>query len=423
MLKILSILLIGLFSISSAQSELKWSGYLENTAVTIYDDDSLLLTNNTTLRLESKYETTNSKVEAAIVYSKQFSPIDPRMNLREGSVMEKMYYDLYELSMRNIDDTIRTQIDDFLKQNSGTLMFLISNMPYSTMYPIDKIIIDRGSLSLYSKYITATFGVQQIAWGTGYAFNPTDLWNTKNPSDPNASKRGIPAIRAEFSLGKLSGLDFVLAPSTDLKTSSAGLRFTSNIFNFDYSLSLSRYLGADRAIMLLPEKVVAGIDFSGDIIDGIGIWGEMAASNPKYSGFHYYNTDSAYVQFDLGLTYTFENGITFLAEYYYNGLGESNFENYNLTGFMYMMSGDMVGLGKHYLMPGIQYTIFDDFQLSLFTLINVGDKSQMLLPQIDYFFNEDFSLNLIGTFGLGDRYKSEYGSINNSGALKVIGWF
>ena len=423
MYKVILFVLVVATSILAQDSGLKWGGYLENSAAAIYDDDSVLFTNNTTFRLESVYETQNSKVDAAIVYSKQFAPIDPRMSVREGSIMDNMYYDLYEFALQNIPDSSRQEWDEFLLENQNLIMFMVTNVPYTGAYPTDQFIIDRGALSLYFKHVSATFGVQQIAWGTGYAFNPTDLWNAKNPADPTATKKGVPALRAEVPTGQLSGLDFIFAPSTSPKASSGGIRFNSNAFNFDYSVSLSRFLGADRQLALLPEKVVAGFDVTGDIVAGIGVWAELALSNPKYTGFDYYNTDSAYAQADIGLTYTFETGITVLAEYYYNGLGQNSYKNYNLEGFIYLYSGDMVGYGKHYIMPGLQYTFLDDYDLSLFTLLNMGDKSQMFMPQIEYHFNEDIAINLMGTFGIGDQYKSEYGSINHSGTLRVTGWF
>jgi hypothetical protein len=64
--------------------------------------------------------------------------------------------------------------------------------------------MDRALIKLYFGSFDLIFGKQQIAWGTGYAFNPTDTWNIKDPLNPNGAKIGVLAANLNFFFGENS---------------------------------------------------------------------------------------------------------------------------------------------------------------------------------------------------------------------------
>lgn len=56
-------------------------------------------------------------------------------------------------------------------------------------------------------------GRQKFSTGTGYAFNPTDLFNQKNPIDPTYENDGIDAVRLGVQLTDDKEIGFFLSPS------------------------------------------------------------------------------------------------------------------------------------------------------------------------------------------------------------------
>jgi hypothetical protein len=56
-------------------------------------------------------------------------------------------------------------------------------------------------------------GRQKFETGTGHAFNPTDLFNQKNPIDPTYENDGIDAVRLAVNLAGRREFTFLLSPS------------------------------------------------------------------------------------------------------------------------------------------------------------------------------------------------------------------
>ena len=84
------------------------------------------------------------------------------------------------------------------------------------------------------------------------------------------------------------------------------------------------------ALLGLPARVIAGADMAGELGD-VGVWTEVAVVNPVHQGQSYTNVDSLYMQADLGANYTFDNGLFIMGEYYYNGLGAWEPDDYTGT--------------------------------------------------------------------------------------------
>lgn len=56
-------------------------------------------------------------------------------------------------------------------------------------------------------------GRQKFMTGSGYAYNPTDLFNQKNPLDPTYEHDGFDGIALGYDFNKYSSLDFFVRPS------------------------------------------------------------------------------------------------------------------------------------------------------------------------------------------------------------------
>lgn len=400
--------------------KLKLTGYLENNLAALVTDSGYIY-EQSNLRLEGNWDFgKKGGIETHLVLSAAWQPLNPFQNLRSGSAMENILNELvagFSLSLDSAEQELVASLTE-----DETMGSVVKYLPYSAYYPRDNLVVDRALLKLFFKRADLYIGRQVIAWGTGYAFNPTDVWNAKNPLDPGAPKVGVRALRLEIPYDAVSGITLVASPGIDLDHTSWGFRLKQNINGFDVSMCGMRIMNADRELMALRPLAMAGLDLAGQLGE-VGIWLESAFINPHYTGNEYTAIDSLYVQLDAGLDYTFKNGLYVMGEYYYNGLGQKQWKDYNGQDLLNLMAGDMSGLGQHYIMTGLRKNLADKYDLTAFLLTNLTDLSAMILPGVEYGFTEDISLNLNVQIGAGNKKQTEYGSVYSTVILKVTGYF
>ena len=100
----------------------------------------------------------------------------------------------------------------------------------------DRTFLDNAYLRLSFKYADMTIGKQQISLGTGYAWNPTDVFNTKDLFDPTYEQPGHNAIRLDVPLGEKYTVTVLYAVGDQWKNSDKMLLFKGRISHFDFSL-------------------------------------------------------------------------------------------------------------------------------------------------------------------------------------------
>ncbi|MGL1935646.1 MAG: hypothetical protein OCD01_11520 [Fibrobacterales bacterium] len=404
-------------AMTSAQN-IEFGGYLNAKVQVIDFADTAFIGHTETFRLEAKREIeSTASLEAHLLFSSAFEAIDPSANFKEGSFMEKANNDLMASLLEGVALPFDTAGGALLTDDPR-----ITNLYYSSMISKDAVSLDRAVLKLFFTHADFSIGKQVISWGTGYAWNPTDFWNMKSPTDPEAAKLGVTALRTEIPIGDLSSIDLVVAPGLGFDEGSAGVRVTSNIAGFDYSLITARQMTPDRTVYGLPPKWITGFDLAGDIFDGIGIWFEGAYKNRIFSGQSIFETDSAYVDIDAGFNYTFDNGIMAMVEYYYNGLGKESASEYTSGDFMNMFSGEMTGLGQSYTLTSLSYDFLDFYKGSINSIMNVNDQSFTLLPILSYSWNSDVTLSVGANIFIGEL-ESEFGSLKPTVYGEAKGYF
>lgn len=435
-MKAVTWILVALAPAAGGMDDLRFGGYVENgTSVMLADDESI--SDVASVRLEGDWDFgKRGGIETHVLLSAALRPLDPTVAFRRNSFLADITDELEEGLMAEaadlagqgrpdtaeVDSARLRQIAREQRKQQDRMSYLLTYLPYASFYPVDQVLLDRALLKLYFKGVDFYAGRQTIAWGTGYAFNPTDIWNRKNPLDPTAPKVGVNALRAEIPLGMLSGLSVVVAPGPDFDHTSGGVRLKGNLGGFDLSVSGMRIMNADRELLGLPEKSALGADMAGQIGE-VGIWTEVAVNNPVYEGMSYTDSDSLYVQADAGADYTFEWGTYVMLEYYYNGLGRDDPDDYGVRDLLNMFTGEMAGFGSQYLMAGARHTFHNYYQVSAFVLGNISDRSAMLLPSIAYEFSDNMTIELSSQIGIGDKKRTEYGAVFNNLMLTVTGYF
>jgi len=406
---------------------LKLGGYLESRMSYFAFEDEIT-TANALFRMEGNYDVSDKgKIEAHLLYFYDMQPSNPFSGFREGSVYDRIIDKYYQETIDGISPVLDDLTPDELDLLNRILDIYSSgyfdHISYSSFFPKETLVMDRAFIKFFFSSSDLIFGKQQIAWGTGYVFNPTDIWNIKDPTDPNSPKIGVLAANLDFFFGENSSFNIIAAPGSNFDNMKYGFRLKSTAGRYEYSFSAVRDKSDDAALLNLPERIQLGSDFSGEIFEGIGFFGEAALSNPRYPGMEFSDTDSAYAQFCTGFDYTFKNGLYVLGEYYYNGLGENDHKNYDLTAFTRLTGGVMSGLAENYFSAVVSYPFLNDYTCTLIGLVNPGDISCALVPELEYAFHQNILVKLNSNLYLGSSSRTELGGLVNKISFCVTGYF
>ena len=252
--------------------------------------------------------------------------------------------------------------------------------------------IFRGFVDVYLGQTQITLGRQRIAWGTGFAWNPTDLLNPYNPFAVERQEReGVDALYLAQPLGVLSKLEFAYAPGRgDLKTSAAA-RLGLNFKGYDYSLMTGFF----------QEDWVVGGDFAG-YVGGAGLRGEYAYTW-KREGRDFFR---AVVNMD----YNFPKNYYAMLEFYYNGQGATDKADYDYT---LLLTGQSLSLARYYAAGYVTKELTPLLRLDLYGIVNLVDGSNLLGPALTYsvFTSLEASANVY-FFNGGDD--TELGGLGNA---------
>lgn len=285
-----------------------------------------------------------------------------------------------------------------------------------TLQREDRLFVDNLNLTWYRGAFMLQVGKQQLPFGDGYAWNPTDIFHEKNVLDPTYEKEGVNVFRAEWNWTGETRTQAVLKIGEDWQNSTAALRFRTSLAGWSLSaLGGKKWQPAYNPLQ--PNggytSAVAGGSFSGQVF-GCGVWGEGAAYFREKGG--------DYSQWLVGMDYTLENGLYFMNEYYFNGSGKRNSSEYRLDDWMRLLSAAGENLGRRYLYSGIRYPVTELANISFYHLYNFSDKSGLLMPWWDYSLGDNSELIFAGYFPYG-KALSEFGEFGWGGFARIRVYF
>lgn len=271
----------------------------------------------------------------------------------------------------------------------------------------EKLRINTANIKFFRKHFDITAGRQLMAWGSGYNFNPTDIFNSKPLGaafDPGYYKNGRDALLLTYYLGD-TALDLIYAASYRLKSglddkttvtekgnSGSGIRVKSNIAGFDMAISFSD--AGKKEYNSAPEAGddICGLSLKGSLpeIDW-GIWFEGA-----------YFTDRKLKEWVTGLEYVYDK-FSLNIEYYYNGFGNDKKALYD-TGLL--LRGRL--MGKNYMIPSFSWTFNEYMTGTFFTFSNLNDSGSVSGGVIDYLYSDNIEIALM-PFYISGKPDSEFG--------------
>lgn len=281
----------------------------------------------------------------------------------------------------------------------------------------DENFLDNAYVTLYFERVNIRIGKQQLPWGTGYTWNPTDIFNVKNALDPTYEKEGVNAFKVELPYAIEGMVTAILGIDENLGSSTKALKGKHHILGFDLSLNFveKEQGGFDYTTSeeLSEKRRLFGVDFSGQLL-GLGVWGEGA--------YNVMEDSEDFGQYLLGADYTLENGLYLMGEYYKNGLGKTEKEHYDFNDWMRLLGDEGENLGKDYLFLGERYPISELWTWANYLVINLNDESGVFFPWFDYSLGDNTELTFVGYLPFGTR-GTEFGEFGTGGFARLRVYF
>ncbi len=292
---------------------------------------------------------------------------------------------------------------DFIPGYAGTGMVLNVDLP-------DTLLLDNVYMKLSFQLFDFTVGRQQISPGVGYAWNPTDIFNSKSLLDPSYEQTGVEALRIDLPLNDRSSLIAIVQPEEHLDYSTQQYIFKSGLGSFDFSFtgSIQERVDYDAPIlgdMFAKKRTMYGASTVGELF-GWGLWGEVGYNVlemdlPPHSSSMYVD-DRKCTEYIIGADHTFDNSLYFLAEYLHNGFGTAKKEDLFLTDYFAALGGASHSLMQDYAFFYAMHPTFDYVTLSAIVFANFNDNSGAFSPIVDWSVFEDTNLSLQGSVYWGE---------------------
>jgi hypothetical protein len=282
----------------------------------------------------------------------------------------------------------------------------------------DTIFLDNAFVKFSESIFDITVGKQQISPGTGYAWNPTDLFNNKDIIDPTYEQPGHSAIRVDATLAARYTAIAMYFPENDWESSGKLFRFKGGLGHFDYSViytekywQLSDFLSYQN---ISAQRHLYGGDFAGQLL-GLGVWGEF--------GYNTFKGHEDFGEYLVGTDYTFDNGLYLMGEYLYSGLGKSDPNQYNLNDWVRYYLAESRALSRDNLYIYGDYPVNDLIHVANSFIISLSDRSVSLIPSLQYSLYQNIDLTVFFNVNTGGK-KTAYSTAQGySGICRLKVYF
>lgn len=282
----------------------------------------------------------------------------------------------------------------------------------------DTLLLDNAYVKLALSIFDLTLGKQQISIGTGYAWNPTDLFNAKDMIDPAYEQSGHTAVRLDAALSSRYSAEIALLPEIDWRESGKLVRLKGKISHFDYSAvyvekpwQLSDLADSGAGISI---RHLYGGDVAGELL-GLGVWGEF--------GFNTLNGHGDFWEILAGADYTFDNGLYAMTEYYRNELGESDYRQYALDDWLRFYNAESRTISRDNLYFYIDFPLTDLLHLGNSIITSLSDRSFILVPAVHYSMFQNVEMDVFLNFNIGDENKAYSGEQGYGGIARLKVYF
>jgi len=289
----------------------------------------------------------------------------------------------------------------------------------------NRFFLDNAYLKFALKYADIIVGRQQISLGTGYVWNPVDLFNFKDVLDPTYEQPGHNAIRLDIPIGSRNGITALYAVDDQWKNSDKLIQLKGGISRFDFSViaiektwkfhDYTQFDAATSFYLAQPEKrQMLGGSIAGELF-GLGIWGEYA--------YNWMENTRDFYELVAGIDYTFDFQTYFLLEYYRNTLGRVDHHEYTFNDWMRFMAAEQKSICRDQVYGIIQHPATDLIYLGMSGIYCITDNSLALVPMLTSSITNNVELILYLNFYLGKEGTFYASNLGNGGMIRARIYF
>ncbi len=376
-----------IFTLFSRVNALEIFGYYENTLIQEYNDsgyDDLKNASKLRINFESVLDDELHFISNVILISHHLNPI----------------YDLGSYLPQTV-------VEDLIQNGFPTDLEMEKN----------RIFLDNAYLTWRLSVLRLRAGRQQLSWGSGYSFNPTDLFHRKDMVDPTYEKEGVNAVRFDYNWGIGGNLSGIIVPGRKFSSSGYALRLGTHFSKYGYDVGLTIHevddttsIDASTFEIVTQNRSAFGLDINGTLFE-MGIWME--------GNFNVMEKENDFSRIVTGIDYTLENGIYLIIECLYDGRSD-NSKSYKTKDWMeYIQSGEPIS--RYRFMAGARQMLFELVEGGVY-VFGGTDGSFLFNPRFDISIAQNADLTLFGAASFGDA-EGQFSSGGYSAIARISVFF
>ncbi len=297
----------------------------------------------------------------------------------------------------------------------------------------EELFVQEAFGTLYTDRFRLRVGRHKFYTGTGYAYNPIDLLNVKNPLDPTYETDGLDALLLTVDLPNQTQLQGLIRYHDRLKNSDYLARLKTYLKGWDVALQYTHHLkkridwetlNTEDALDDLMQGTsmdaftrefrwhLLGAECAGEAF-GFGVYAEggyVFVDAPEEVGTLTQAAED-HERFVIGLDRTFDFQLYMLVEYLRFGQGVTHKDELSLNDYMAVFSGEQIAIARNTMFTGLSYPLTDFVEGALYTIVSLDDGSGLINPWIIYDIRPGLKLSA----SLSIPFGGEDGANGNAG--------
>lgn len=304
----------------------------------------------------------------------------------------------------------------------------------------NEIFLQEAFGTLYMPNFRLRIGRHKFYTGTGYAYNPIDIFNYKNPLDPTYEIDGLDSVLLTAELPRQTEIQGFMKFADRLSDNGYLLRLKTYLKGWDMAIQYSEYtkkrvdwesLNSSEAATALMQGEpfdsfvrgfrwhLLGMEFAGELGD-IGIHGEGGYTfiESKGDAGTLIHAEEDHERFLIGIDYTFDFQLYFIAEYLHIGQGKTDSSEIALNDRMAYLSGEILSTNRDTVFTGITYPLMDLLDFSLYGILACNDPSAIINPWLQYSVYPGVQLSFSAYIPVGGE-QSQNGKSGPGGFIRL----
>lgn len=289
---------------------------------------------------------------------------------------------------------------------------------------ISRLQVDRLNLQLRTKAVDFTLGRQAIGFGRILIFSPLDVIAPFAPDAIDTEvRRGIDALHTTLNYGLDGQLGAVAIWGNEERNNSFLATWADNREGLDLLM-----IGGQ-----LRGRAMLGAGLAGSL-GTLGLKGEFTLHKGRDLNKAGGDLHDSYAIAAVEIWYRFNNGISLVAQYLYNGPGVDDPRDYpKVLASAPLQEGLTYLLGHHYLIAAPTYDIHPLVSAQGLLIYNLSDRSALIRPSLDLSLADNLSLQVFWNWHTGQKPyisssnpqiepRTEFGMRGDNGGL-FLKWF